>query len=65
MRRNSKTSNSKAHLTFTVARFNAKWQHAVSAHSGAQFDYANIPGARDISSGENQMLYRIALINGF
>ncbi|WP_322048984.1 porin [Paraburkholderia sp. J67] len=41
------------------------WQHAVSAHTGTQFDYANIPGAADISSGQNQMLYRIALIHGF
>ncbi|CAM2152912.1 putative porin [Paraburkholderia tropica] len=41
------------------------WQHAVSAHTGTQFDYANIPGSADISSGENQMIYRIAIIHGF
>ncbi|MBB2930414.1 porin [Paraburkholderia silvatlantica] len=41
------------------------YQRAVSANTGTQFDYANIPGSADVSSGQNQMLYRIALIHGF
>jgi predicted porin len=41
------------------------YQHAVSAHTGTDFDYALIPGAADVSSGANQMVYRIALLHHF
>ena len=41
------------------------YQRAISAHTGTDFDYANILGAADLSSGRNQMLYRVAMIHGF
>lgn len=41
------------------------YQRAVSAHTGTDFDYANVLGSADVSSGVNQMVYRIAIIHGF
>lgn len=41
------------------------YQHAVSANTGTDFDFANIPGSADVSSGRNQMVYRVALLHVF
>ncbi|WP_236720915.1 porin [Paraburkholderia phytofirmans] len=41
------------------------YQRAISAHTGMDFDDALIPDAADVSSGSNQMAYRIALLHQF
>jgi predicted porin len=43
----------------------AEAQHAVSAHTGTQFDFADNPAAADMSSGENQVVYRIGITHRF
>ncbi|CAB3724597.1 porin [Paraburkholderia rhynchosiae] len=41
------------------------YQHVVSAHTGTDFDFAQIPAAAGMSSSENQMVYRVAMIHRF
>ncbi|APA84869.1 porin [Paraburkholderia sprentiae WSM5005] len=41
------------------------YQHVVSAHTGTDFDFADIPAAAGMSSSENQMVYRVAMIHRF
>ena len=41
------------------------YQHVVSAHTGTEFDFADNPAAADLSSSENQMVYRVAMIHRF
>lgn len=41
------------------------YQHVVSAHTGTDFDFANIPAAAGMSTSENQMVYRVAMIHRF
>ncbi|MBB5444003.1 putative porin [Paraburkholderia sp. WSM4177] len=41
------------------------YQHVVSAHTGTDFDYAQIPAAAGMSSSQNQMVYRVAMIHRF
>ncbi|MGA3248767.1 MAG: porin [Paraburkholderia sp.] len=40
-------------------------QHVVSAHTGTDFDYADNPAAAAMSSGENQLIYRIDVVHHF
>jgi hypothetical protein len=37
----------------------------VSAHTGTDFDFASIPAAAGMSTSENQMVYRVAMIHRF
>jgi predicted porin len=41
------------------------YQHVVSAHTGTDFDYASNVADAGMSSSENQMVYRIALMHRF
>ncbi|TCF97771.1 hypothetical protein BZM26_29375 [Paraburkholderia strydomiana] len=41
------------------------YQHVVSAHTGTDFDFAQIPAAAGMSSSQNQMVYRVAMIHRF
>ena len=49
----------------TTVYVQGAWQHVVSANTGTDFDYAQTPASAGISSGENQMVYRIAMIHRF
>jgi predicted porin len=40
-------------------------QHVVSAHTGTDFDYANNVAAAGMSSGENQVVYRVGILHRF
>ena len=41
------------------------YQHVVSAHTGTEFDFAQNPAAAGISTSQNQMVYRVAMIHRF
>lgn len=41
------------------------YQHVVSANTGTGFDFAQTPASAGVSSGENQMVYRVAMIHRF
>ncbi|CAB3787659.1 hypothetical protein [Pararobbsia alpina] len=43
----------------------AEGQHVVSAHTGTEFDYADSLAAADMSSGENQVVYRVGITHRF
>ena len=49
----------------TTVYVQGSWQHVVSANTGTDFDYAQTPASTGISSGENQMVYRVAMIHRF
>jgi hypothetical protein len=46
-----------------VALYEGEAQHVVSAHTGTDFDYADNPAAAAMSSGENQLIYRIDVVH--
>ena len=41
------------------------YQHVVSAHTRTDFDFAQNPAAAGISTSQNQMVYRVAMIHRF
>ncbi|WP_371028452.1 porin [Paraburkholderia sp. RCC_158] len=42
-----------------------EYQHVVSAHTGTDFDFAQDPAAAGMSTSQNQMVYRVAMIHHF
>ena len=49
----------------TAVYVQGAYQHVVSAHTGTDFDFATNVAAAGLSSSENQMVYRVAMIHRF